>query len=505
MDRSDNEIAALRQRAQWLPRQHREAWAREQLAQVDCGDLRRDQRLCSLLGAMIRQPGQSLPQQCESSAPLKATYRLLQGQHVQPHSIVQSAAHATTERLRHHHHTGVVLAVQDTTTTNFTTHEAMEGRGPIGNSDKFRGFHVHTTLLLGQHEGVHGLQGCEIYARDGEAQKARKPGERNRQSSQQKESHRWVRSVQDSAQLCEELPLVEAVINIADREADMYELLVEAQRLHKQHQGRFHLLVRAQHDRQLQQDASESSDPVVRLWEHLESQPAQVCWQISMPAPKGIHGTQKRQVEALWSPVNLEVPAHQRKYKGHEQPVRVNIIMVREPRPPEGQPALEWVLLTTWPISDVIELQRVVGWYARRWQIEVMHRVLKSGCKVESRRMQQARSAQVMIVLDLLVAVRLMSLVSAARQEPEGPAGKWLSELEQEVLRAHFESVKTGTAGRPLSLGQAMRWIGQLAGHRGAPSSPPPGAEALWRGLTRLHDMTEGWRMAQASKNVGES
>jgi hypothetical protein len=166
---------------------------------------------------------------------------------------------------------------------------------------------------------------------------------------------------------------------------------------------------------------------------------------------------------------------------------------------------LEWVLLTTYPVSDALELKRVVGWYARRWQIEVMHRVLKTGCQVESRRMQQARSAQVMIVLDLLVAVRLMSLLSAARKDPEGPARAWLSELEIEVLRAQFESPKTGTAGKPLSMGQAMRWIGQLAGHRGAPSSPPPGAEALWRGLTRLNDMAEGWQLAQTSRNVGKS
>ncbi len=51
----------------------------------------------------------------------------------------------------------MLLAVQDTTTLNFTSHEALEGRGPIGRGDKTQGFHAHSTLLLGEEVLVHGL------------------------------------------------------------------------------------------------------------------------------------------------------------------------------------------------------------------------------------------------------------------------------------------------------------------------------------------------------------
>ena len=108
-----------------------------------------------------------------------------------------------------------------------------------------------------------------------------------------------------------------------------------------------------------------------------------------------------------------------------------------------------------------------------------------------------------MIVLDLLTAVRIMSLTSAARLTPDAPAEGWLTVAEQSVLRARFESVKTGTAGKPLCMAQAMRWIAQLGGHRSAPSSPPPGAQALWQGLARLHDMTEGWLLSQTTNKCG--
>jgi Transposase DNA-binding len=469
-----------------------EEWAAAQLGGVDCGDARRGARLVRLLGAMMQHPGQSLPQQCGQEAPLKAAYRLPACEALQPGQIVQSSAGATLQDLQQRVLPGVLLAVQDTTTLNFTSHEALEGRGPIGRGDKTQGFHAHSTLLLGEEALVHGLLECEVYARDATAQRGRKPGERNRQGASPKESQRWMRSLRQSAQLCGLLPQAEAIVNVADREAEMYELFLEAEQLRHEHADRLHLLVRAQHDRQIQ-----GADQ--RLWEHLAQQPAQLCWELQLPAPKGIHGMQRRQVQAVWQQVSFAVPAHQQKYQGHEQPVSLSVIMVREPAPPPGQQALEWVLLSTWPVCDAQQARRVVGWYARRWQIEVMHRVWKSGCAVEKRQLQEVRATQVMIVLDLLTAVRLLSLLSSARHQPQAGAQGWLTPAQQTVLRARFAP----TTHLTLTMEQAVRWIAQLGGHGTAPSRPPPGAQTLWRGLVRLQDITEGWLLSQSQQRCG--
>jgi hypothetical protein len=491
------EKAMLERLAAMQPLEH---WAGEVLALVDTGDQRRHDRLVEVLLAVAQRPGRSLPEQCEDPAALKAAYRLLGSQSLLADEILKSAAQSSVSRLRRQAQGEILLAVQDTTTLNFSTHAAMEGRGPIGNSgnsSKVTGFHAHTTLLLGEKDVVHGLLECEVYARDQAAQQQRKKGERNRQPAAEKESQRWVRSLHHSAQLCAQLPHLGGVINIADREADMYEWLVEAKRLNLEHEGRFHVLVRAQHDRVLQ-------DTETRLWAHLQEQPAQVCWSLQLPAAKGIHGRQERHVEALWQKVTLAAPAHQKKYQGHEEPVAVEVIIVREPAPPPGAQPLEWVLLTSWPIASVQEAQRVVGWYARRWQIEVMHRVWKSGCKVEQRRFQQMRAAQVMMVLDLLSAVMLMGLVGLSRHDPEANAQEWLSAQQCAVLSRHFERQAKGIGiGKPLTIGQSVRWIAQLGGHRGAPSSPPPGADTLWRGMIRLKDMTLGWIMASTADKCG--
>lgn len=484
-------------------------WAQAQLAQMDLGDSRRDERLGQLLAAMARRPGKTLPEQCGSPASLKAAYRLLQCQEVQPELILSSSAAATVEQIRARHGQGVLLCIQDTTSLDYTSHPAMEGRGPISNSTSVRGFFAHSSLLVGGQGVVHGLLECEVYARDEAAQKARKPGERNRQQAQAKESARWLRSLEQSARLCEQLPEAQSVINIADREADMYELFIQARQHHQASDGRLHVLIRAQHDRQLhpkqksQAQEQEQQQVQARLWEHLATQPAQARWSIHLPSAKGIHGQQARQVEVLWQRVRLEAPAHQRKYHGAHEPLELSVIMVREPVAPEGEQALEWVLLSSLEVDCEQQAQELVRWYALRWQIEVMHRIWKSGCRVEQRRFREARAAQAMIVLDLLSAVLLLGLVTQSRHDPEALAGPWLSDRQQEVLRARFESEKTGTAGKPLKLAQAVRWISQLAGHRGAPSSPPPGPEMLWRGLARLQDMEAGWLLSQLNQKCG--
>jgi len=38
-------------------------------------------------------------------------------------------------------------------------------------------------------------------------------------------------------------------------------------------------------------------------------------------------------------------------------------------------------------ISSGEQAEEIIGWYARRWTIEELHRILKTGCKVEERQL----------------------------------------------------------------------------------------------------------------------
>ncbi len=51
---------------------------------------------------------------------------------------------------------------------------------------------------------------------------------------------------------------------------------------------------------------------------------------------------------------------------------------------------LEWMLLTTIEVKNFAEACEKLAWYALRWGIEVYHRTLKSGCKIEHRQLGDA-------------------------------------------------------------------------------------------------------------------
>ena len=69
--------------------------------------------------------------------------------------------------------------------------------------------------------------------------------------------------------------------------------------------------------------------------------------------------------------------------------VAVNVVLVREPHPPEGDVPVEWVLLTSLSIDTVKQVRQVIAYYSVRWMVEVFFRTLKSGCRAEERRFEQ--------------------------------------------------------------------------------------------------------------------
>jgi len=81
-----------------------------------------------------------------------------------------------------------------------------------------------------------------------------------------------------------------------------------------------------------------------------------------------------------------------------------------------------------------------VAWYAQRWQIEVLHKVLKSGCQIEQRQLETAARLERALSVDLVVAWRLLALCKAAREEPDAAVSAWLSQAEWEALCCYVVS-----------------------------------------------------------------
>jgi len=71
----------------------------------------------------------------------------------------------------------------------------------------------------------------------------------------------------------------------------------------------------------------------------------------------------------------------------HLGPVRVWAVLAQEVGAPAGVEPIEWMLLTTVPVTHVAQALERLRWYVARWNIEVYHRTLKSGCRIEDRQL----------------------------------------------------------------------------------------------------------------------
>lgn len=90
--------------------------------------------------------------------------------------------------------------------------------------------------------------------------------------------------------------------------------------------------------------------------------------------------------------------------------VEVNVVVIREENPPEGEKPLFWVLVTSLPV-DIREQMAQVGYlYECRWKIEEFFRLLKSGYGIERYRMNNSEKIARMLVILSIAAMAVLTL-----------------------------------------------------------------------------------------------
>ena len=157
----------------------------------------------------------------------------------------------------------------------------------------------------------------------------------------------------------------------------------------------------------------------------------------------------------------------------------VNVVWVRELRPPRGQEPLDWMLFTNASVATAEDLRLVVRSYTMRWRIEDFHRDAGSQVIAGSKTQSSARSPRSKRGLPYSPRWLPESLKHLARNEPQAPATIELSDLEIEALKFMKlqRKKKTEVIGPGIpSIQLAVRWIADLGGYTGKSSGGPPGA-----------------------------
>ena len=141
-------------------------------------------------------------------------------------------------------------------------------------------------------------------------------------------------------------------------------------------------------------------------------------------------------------------------------------------------------------------------WYTRRWGIEIFHRVLKSGCKVETRLLGDAHRLEACLGIDLVVAWRICYLTQLGRETPSVPASVYFEEHEWQALVA-FVTRQPEPPKAPPTLREAVRMVAMLGGFQGRKGDGEPGTQTLWRGLQRLDDIVEAYWLGRQVPQPG--
>ena len=88
-------------------------------------------------------------------------------------------------------------------------------------------------------------------------------------------------------------------------------------------------------------------------------------------------------------------------------------------------------------------------WYTRRWGIEVFHRTLKSGCKIEERQLGKSHRIEACLAIDLVVAWRLFYLSKLGREIPDVPCTVFFEEHEWRALVTFHQKVPASPEAPP--------------------------------------------------------
>lgn len=440
-------------------------WAQDEMKTADLGDGRLNARLASFLGRLADHPGDSIPTACRGLAETMAAYRFLDNEKVTFQKVLRPHQDATLQRMQS---CPVVLLAQDTTEMDKWVNLGPKGMGTIKAQKKFSR-RLHPTIAFTPERICLGVVDAQWWSRD----KPSPRHERRDKGIDEKESQRWIDSYQTSCAIQGQIPQT-LVVNLADAEGDLYEWFVDHQEFSPDTQAQW--IVRAAQDRRLL--GADNG----KLWSALDQAPSLGTLKVEVKA-RPQRPARLADVTLRAATVTLRAPER----PGYKLPsVSINGVLAREENAIDGVEPLEWLLLTSLPVTSLEQASTVVEWYGVRWSIEVFFNVLKNGCQVSRLQLETEERLLPCIGLYLITTWRVLYSLMLGRACPDLSC-----ELVFEVSEwkaAYIVVKRCQPPSVPPSLGEMVLLITSLGGYLGRKNDGPPGPKAMWIGMQRIRE-----------------
>lgn len=459
-----------------------QTWFDREAAMCEFKDVRLGERFRVLLKQIGGDIGQSIPMVCQDWANTKAAYRFFSNERVSEADILSGHFKTTRERIATVK--APILILHDTTEFTYKREHpeliGMTKRIPNGRrgldgkpqSHAACGILMHSSLAVTLDGLPLGLGAVKFWTRKKFRGVAALRREINltRIPIETKESVRWLENLKQSTELFEDPA---QCIHIGDREADIYELFCEAQKVGT------HFLVRTCVNRL----AGDGDHTVAAAMDEV--------------AVKGLHRLEVRDskgnpdkavLEVRYRKIRILPPIGKKaRYPG----LTLTVIYAIERGTPKNRKKIEWKLLTDLPVHTRNDAIEKLEWYSLRWKIEVFHKILKSGCKAEDLQLRTAQRLTNLIALLCIVSWRLFWMTMLNRAASKAPPEFALTKAEIKWLDRLIKD-KALMSPQRKTLSHYLIKIARLGGYLARANDRPPGNLVMWRGLSRLIDIAIG-------------
>lgn len=364
-----------------------------------------------------------------------------------------------------------LIAAQDTTYYNYSGQSQMEGLGVIQGN--VLGLMQHNVLLIDREGLPLGLIDQQYWTRDGGID----------WPSDQKESQKWFNGLDAINQQAQGSN--KRWVATCDREGDILEFF-KAPR-----EPNVDLLVRVYQPRRVEVIAAETVCPLPDVAAQLDDY-GSYCVQIERQVDgkrRTVEVTLQLQAASVHIYPNKDLSPARHKTPPLSLVVATEVACVEVKTNADcfdADNVLCWFLLTSLPIENAEDVQRIVRFYALRWRIERLHLTLKSGAlDVERLQFDDVHTLVNALSFYSVVAWRLLGLTYALRQDPEQPAQNMFDADELKLLHQ--------LSGTPVdSLRQATLALAKLVGFAPSKKQPLPGVKVLATAIERFFFAKQG-------------
>ncbi len=440
---------------------------RREFESAEFGDFRLSQRLLKLTERVASNPDISFPKLLDV-AELEAAYRFFNNEKVTAAAILAPHIRATRERIGE----GRLVVAHDTTTVSFRSGGKRVGLGVGAKGNQV--LHAHVSLAVAELGAPLGVLAASTHA-----------------GVAATEQHgRWL----EQALAIEREIGIGRAVHVMDREADDYELFAGMLA------GSHRFVVRAAHNRAL---TKRNGERRTKLFDLVPTTEPLTTREVTLSPRTGQRrGSKSKQVHPVRSGRVVRLAFAARKIeliraagasKALPESIALNVVRVWELAPTDGEPSVQWVLLTNEPIDDADDVLAIVDAYRSRWVIEELFKALKTGCAIEKRQLETRSSLEKALAIFLPIAWSLLGLRTALRTARDKRGENLLPPVQMALLREIAE--------RPLpkhpSVQEIVYAIARLGGH--LPRNGDPGWWSLSDGYQRLLTLAQGTSMIYAA------